>query len=528
MHDTLFRQSVTLSDLLDAPGLELRLLSGGDGCRSAPVRGAHLTEILDPARWLDVGWVMFTTGLQMVRDAARQRRLIRDLATQKVTALGYCVGIATKAVPSALLDEARKLDYPLFIVPFDVPVRLAITHVNRLLLATDGELFDRAVTLNDYLLAGLDDAARSSLTPETHLVVNLRALLGLPVEYLDVTGCPVEPGQNSDLDLRLRLNSVSKQGTTKLQEDGQELLTVPCRLGTRLTGWLVVHLPSTMGTGQIVLAATQATAKLIAMAVVARQHSTENIDTLGQELMTWLLDRTAGTPVSESEDLEALSQTRALPVLHQLGFSAGEPIRALVVERAADTRTAAELRSLLRASKLAHLCVVRDGDFFAAVQGTGEQVRAVACRFGHLTGIGGAVSAITGLHRSLRQARFALQVIHRQEFLGQQENGVPRTYLDYDELPLAPWMAENARETAGDDRIGHYLRPLLAQPLLLEAVVQFLRHDQDIPAAARYLHLHTNSMRYRLERAEKALGVPLRRPSVLASLYVALTVSELL
>lgn len=467
---------------------------------------------------------MITTGLQLHRDAAAQRRLVRELDEQNKAALGYCLGIVTKSVPTALLDEARRRNFPLFTVPFDVPVRLAITHVNRLLLANDDELFDRAVTLNDYLLAGLDAAARTTLAPETHLVRNLRSLLERPVDYLDVTGRPVEVNQSSRLDLRERLSSVSKQATTKVSVGGQDLVTVPCRLGARLTGWLVVHLPSTMDAGQIVLAAAQATAKLIAVAVVSREHSTENLDTLGQQLMTSLLDRTSRHAATDAEDLEALGQTRALPVLHQLGFTADAPVRALVVQDASGARTVAELKNALRSSKLPYLNTTQDGDFIAAVQGSTRQVQAIAGRFRRPTGIGGAVTGITGLHRSVRQARFVLCIIDRDGF-AERDGSV--NFLDYDELPLAPWMAEHAREAAGEERVGHYLRPLLDQPLLLEAVVQFLRHDQDVPAAARSLHLHPNSMRYRLERAEVALGVPLRRPSVLASLYVVLIINEL-
>lgn len=525
MHEALLHRLVTLGDMLGAPELELKLVSGPGSSHELPIRGAHLTEILDPGRWLDQDWVMITTGLQMQRDAARQRRLVRELSEQGITALGYCLGIVNKTVPSALLDEARKLDYPLFTVPLHVPVRVVITKVNRMLLATDEELFDRAVTLHDYLLAGLDASARTSLAPESHLVSNLSALLELRVDYLDPSTHPVGSTVAPDPTMRALLDSTSKQGTTKLRHEGADLLVVPCRLGARFSGWLVVHLPQSMETGRPVLSAAQAVARLIAVAVVSRQHSTENLDALGEELMTLLLDRTDGPKLSVHEDLESLGQSRALPVLHQLGFDQGLPIRALVAELASGDER--ELKALLRASRLPYLCTVHEDTFIAAVQASAHDLRTVVGRFGRPTGIGGAVPGISELHRSIRQARFALRAARRHEFFGADGEPACR-FVDYDKLPLGPWMAEQVRETVGAPSADRYVQPLLEQPLLLEAVTAFLQHDQDVPAAARDLHLHPNSLRYRLDKVEGLLRAPLRRPSVLASLYLALTANELL
>ncbi|MER6760104.1 MULTISPECIES: helix-turn-helix domain-containing protein [Amycolatopsis] len=46
--------------------------------------------------------------------------------------------------------------------------------------------------------------------------------------------------------------------------------------------------------------------------------------------------------------------------------------------------------------------------------------------------------------------------------------------------------------------------------------------QETIVAAARALHLHPNSLRYRLDRLVTLLGAPIRRLSTLASLYFCL------
>ena len=60
------------------------------------------------------------------------------------------------------------------------------------------------------------------------------------------------------------------------------------------------------------------------------------------------------------------------------------------------------------------------------------------------------------------------------------------------------------------------------QPMLWEAVVAYFDHDLDVVRTAAALHLHPNSLRYRLARVEKLLGRSLKQPSTVAGLYIAI------
>ncbi len=105
-------------------GLGLSLLSGEETAQ-AHVRWVHSTELPDPTPWLKGGEVLLTTGLQL--DGARsQREFVELLADHEIAALGFGTGLTHKRVPAALVTAARKRDFPLFEVPYELPF-IAIT-----------------------------------------------------------------------------------------------------------------------------------------------------------------------------------------------------------------------------------------------------------------------------------------------------------------------------------------------------------------------------------------------------------------
>ena len=63
---------------------------------------------------------------------------------------------------------------------------------------------------------------------------------------------------------------------------------------------------------------------------------------------------------------------------------------------------------------------------------------------------------------------------------------------------------------------------LRANAPLHEALSAYFAHDLDIGATAAALHMHRNSLRYRLARAEQVLGGSLKQPSTIAAVYLAL------
>jgi PucR family transcriptional regulator, purine catabolism regulatory protein len=113
---------LTVEGLVGELGLTLQ--SGQDAAK-AHVRWVHITELLDPTPWLKGGELLLSTGIQLDGPKS-QRALIERLVEHDIAGLGFGTGFGHKRLPAALLTAARKHDFPLFEVPYELPF-IAIT-----------------------------------------------------------------------------------------------------------------------------------------------------------------------------------------------------------------------------------------------------------------------------------------------------------------------------------------------------------------------------------------------------------------
>ncbi len=113
---------LTVASLIGELGLEL--VSGAEAAQ-AHVRFVHSTELADPTPWLKGGELLLSTGLQLEGPKV-QREFINRLADHEIAGLGFGTGFAHKRIPAALLAAARKREFPLFEVPYELPF-IAIT-----------------------------------------------------------------------------------------------------------------------------------------------------------------------------------------------------------------------------------------------------------------------------------------------------------------------------------------------------------------------------------------------------------------
>jgi PucR family transcriptional regulator, purine catabolism regulatory protein len=113
---------LTVASLIGGLGLEL---VSGERAAQTHIRWVHSSELTDPTPWLKGGELLLTTGMQLSGPKV-QRELIERLADHDIAGLGFGTGFAHKRLPAALVAAARKREFPLFEVPYELPF-IAIT-----------------------------------------------------------------------------------------------------------------------------------------------------------------------------------------------------------------------------------------------------------------------------------------------------------------------------------------------------------------------------------------------------------------
>src|SRR5262249_34152528 len=137
----------------------LHLASGWDAAKRH-VRWVHITELVDPTPWLKGGELLLTTGLQL--DGPKvQHALVERLVGHEIVGLGFGTGFAHKQLPTPLVNAARKSDFPVFEIPYELPF-IAITE------RVFAQLVDERYEMLQRNMAGdvLAEALTGNLYPE--------------------------------------------------------------------------------------------------------------------------------------------------------------------------------------------------------------------------------------------------------------------------------------------------------------------------------------------------------------------------
>lgn len=508
----MYGRTPTLARLLEDPSLELKLVAGTPDRVGRVMSGIHLTEILEVERWLAEGWVMMTTGVLLQRKPTAQRTLVRDLHRIGATGLGYCVEVVTKNVPTALLDEARKLNFPLFAMPLHIKARDVATRANRMILANDDTLFQQSLSTQDVFFERFEAAAGTDWLPERQLVENLASLLDLPVTFHSSdTGA----AGSDDVIGQALLTAPTHAPITK-HAQGTDLLIVPARVGEIFVGWLVVSLPTNFDDGRAAMRTTGAVARLVALAVLSRKRTAANARAVRQELLNQLLGlaRRAANP---ADLLRSLSREGVLSALQDLGFRATDPVRGVLIESEHDA-TLASVVDAVDALDAPYLFLTHGPTLTIVAQTSVSALGSALDRVGPIdAGIGGEVNGIGQVGLSLEQARAALCSAERAGRSAEK----PRL-LVYEELPLSSWVLHRDHADSPADKAQRHLAPLRSSPAIFDTVVAYFAQGMDVTRSAETLFIHPNSVRYRLGRAEQMLRVSMQDPAAISDLYLAL------
>jgi PucR family transcriptional regulator, purine catabolism regulatory protein len=499
---------ITVEDLLRSPALQLRLLAGESGT-GRRVAWAHVSELEDPTPWLSGSEMIMTTGMALPRSAAGQRLYLERLDDAGVACLAVSERMFVPPLTAAFLAAAASRGFPVVEVPIPVPF-MAISQEVAAAVALGGAGQRLNAQLQvfgavQWLAAGNVSAAEIFARLERLSGYSLYACTLGRTRLLD--GLRVPPPEYADL--------IPATVTSPPTVPGGYVLPVTGPRGT--AGYiLAMESPSAAPAGVSVV---QHIATVAALQLSMLAHEREMLRRSGAETLAEMLQG----------QLEGAVVTRRLA---GNGFVVDRPLRLAVVPGAADDDRVADA---LASAGLPYLILRQQDELVVLIQ-DGEADRAaltgaldVAAGFSRpfAGGSSAAGSSAGGSSAGGSSAGGSSVAVARREARWALARALEagRAVVSYGEDRTEKWLTS---ETAD-------LRALVAQVLgavleydaehsgdLVLSVRVWLEHDRQTDRAARALHIHPNTLLYRIRRFEQLSGRSLASTEALAEVWLAM------
>ncbi|UCZ54440.1 helix-turn-helix domain-containing protein [Bacillus shivajii] len=126
-------------------------------------------------------------------------------------------------------------------------------------------------------------------------------------------------------------------------------------------------------------------------------------------------------------------------------------------------------------------------------------------------GVGNVTKEPSELPKSYQQAKKALNASKKQHKM-----------MFYDDLTLDVALAEITTDTKGE-MVKRVLKPLMEDEELMLTLETYMKENMSLKSTADTLHIHINTLHYRLKRISEKTGLSLKKVENLVSFYLALT-----
>jgi DNA-binding PucR family transcriptional regulator len=513
-----------LRDLLAHPALGLRLLHAGSDpdALDRPVRWVYTTDLIDPARYLSGGELVIS-GLVWRREPADSERFVTAVARAGAAALAAGEAVF-HGIPDDLVHACRRHDLPLLAVPEEVSFAAVTELVVGALTAARGDRLAHTLGRQRRLLSavagglGLDE-----------LAAEVSAATGVVIRVLSATGRAVVPGptplSGDELDAVVTTFLTAERLPAVVPGIERSVFPVGPASEQRVTSWFVAadgdctrwdaEIGDTVG-------------ELVAITALDRARRSERLR-LAREIAEDAIALVASGPANRPETAVRLRQAGLDPegslVVAVAGFADADRV---------DTARVDTARSVLvdAASHAGPPAVgVHDGLAVALLPAgppdapTDAVLGAALRRLGpglapdRLTVGVSRPATIDALSGALQEARHARELAARRPGPVHVVTGAEVT----SHVALLAAVPDEVRRAFA----ARVLEPVLDYDArtgagLRETLEAFLECSGSWSRAAQRLHLHVNTVRYRIGRVEELTGRNLAELADRVDVYLAL------
>ena len=520
-----------------------RVVAGARGL-DRPVRFLNVMTVPDIVRWTKADELLITTSYPLPRRPMELRTLVDQLAQHEVSALAVKLNDYLPGLPNTVVALADDVGLPLISIPPEAPLDEILSATFSLIVAPATASLAEAHAIHDALLkVELAGGGLGALVHELSVM-----LAGAAVAVVDVLGkVRATAGETMGLPEPWRLGWT--HGHPQLGEHAVSAIA-PVRAGNIHHGWIVVatgarELPASapIAVEHGALVAALEMTRDLAVLTVERQFAYEAL----RELLTspagepgeaaarasrfgWDLDRQVSVLVSDIRagrprrrdppDEGAVAEPEPEP--HPTTGTSEQLSPAWALDVWSSAVRACDARAAVAGSSI-ELLAVTGADPEHTAERLYEEI-ADRCGWRIVVGVSKPAASVAELPRAYAEARTAMRVASR---LG---SGGPVT--SYARLGLYRLLNEVERgdlEAFADEVLGPVLRlPEPARDELIATLQVLLAQRLNIAEAARQLHYHYNTLRYRVTKLEHLLGNFADDPDAWVSLEVALQIVRFL
>jgi purine catabolism regulator len=525
---------LTVRGLVAEMGLEL---AAGEDDADAPVRWVHISELPDPTPWLSGGELLLTTGIQLDSEE-RQREFVRLLSGRHLAGLGFGTGFDHETLPKALLEEADKLGFPVFEVPYELPFIALTEKAFTRLVNEQYDVLQRGIAIHKRLERlvleerGLEELVRA-----------LAAATGAAIGVLSARGDTIASKQFrrelpeqalEEVREEVRRRGAQVGGAAAKGSEAAEF--APDH--PDIAGRSLVLPVSTRGRGapQAWLVAVRDTGGLgdFERLILQQAVTVVALELMRQRAMRDTERRLAGDVLAEAltgrlSEQELAMRLRPFGVGAQaavLVFGTRDGASAAPAEGDLDRFLADAGVGALVAARERLLCAVVDArEELDPVELAGRARESLGEEHGELSAAASRPAPVGSLRRSFHEARCALEAAalangqsppvasYRdlgafQLLLALQDDEALRLYCDSVLGPL-----EDASGEYGDE--------------LIRSLEAFIEQNGQWEKAARELYCHRHTLRYRIRRVEQLTGRDLSNARDRIEFWLALRAREL-
>jgi purine catabolism regulator len=529
---------LTLGELLNDEVLAgAELVAGGSGLDRA-ISAVNVMTVPDIGRWVRKDEFLLATGYPLPRDGEGQGRLLSDLHRLGLAGIGIKLDRYMPELSQAMIDAAEQIGLPLVVIPESIRFDDILSRAFGIIVNRQASALERAQEIHHSFLAitlsggGLNELASSlsSLLGDAGVAITDRhgAVLTRAGDQTLLADVELLEAESADV---LRLGPT---GSHTHSGTGKRWASSEIRAGRLHHGFVVAvesDRPfgdfSMVAVGQAAIVAALEVTRDLAVTAVERRFSSNA-----------LFELISGAD-TQSDDYASLGSG--------FGWDLERDIVVLVGRREGATD---EARPTKRRSRLADdraiefwASAVRSRDRMAAAAGLGSELVAVigadqdvltvvhavqdeVARFTHsqyAIGVSRPYPGPAGVSTAYQEARTALR-------LGPRVSGTGAVTA-YGELGLFRLLAQVGDDelvTFAEETLGPVLR--MSEPErseMFQTLETLIKHNMNMAEAARNLHFHYNTLRYRLAKLERLLG-PFSTSTPLAiQIGIALQITEM-